>query len=162
MRYAEIRTCIFPNHTHAERRHGRVVPNRSVNAYSCGPEGGGTVIAPSAAMMTGHRHSTRTPGLLGPLKSSGTFDVRTQQRHILRHWPSRGKKGPASVLKKRACAHTKGRRRGTGGEVEEASDSKVVRPADPQKRTRIMNTLKSPRGAMHELPTVFRSIYATT
>jgi len=71
-----------------------------IDLYSYG-QAVGHVIAPFVAMMTGHRHSTRTPGLLRPLKSSGTFEARAQQRHILRRWPRRGKKGPSSVLKKR-------------------------------------------------------------
>lgn len=60
-----------------------------IDLYSCG-------IAPSLAMMMGHRHSTRTPGLLRPAKKPGTFEARAQQRHILRRWPRRGKKGPSS------------------------------------------------------------------
>lgn len=85
----------------------------------------GHVIAPSVAMMTSHRHSTRTPGLLRLLKSPGTFEARAQQRHILRRWPRRGKKSPSSVLKKRTNVRVwTGRKEGWGTTRKESRRSK--------------------------------------
>ncbi|KAL2726908.1 Transcription factor collier [Vespula squamosa] len=47
-----------------------------------GSVGNEYVIAPFEATMTGHQHSTRTPGLLGPLKSSGTLVAAARNRDI--------------------------------------------------------------------------------
>lgn len=111
-------------------------------------------------MMTGHRHSIWTPGLLRPLKSSETFEARSQQRHILRHWPKRGKKRSSfRVEEAHECARENGR---AEREQKKRSSLKVVRPADLQKTSSYYEHIKKSRGAIRlQIPgsTVFRSIY---
>lgn len=104
-----------------------------------GPDEGPDVIAPSGAAttMTGHRHSTRTPGLLGPLKSSaelsgGPGDA--TETYFTSHRPMRGKKGPAaSVSKKRARMSLGDVQRGPG--ERERERKKTTRKRDRKKRT---------------------------
>lgn len=96
-------------------------------------------------MMTGHRHSMWTPGLLRLLKSSETFEARPQQRHILCHWPKRGKKMSSFRLEEaHECARENGR---AEREQKEGRKSEAVwRWSDqqtPEKRPRITNILKS-------------------
>lgn len=120
-------------------------------------------------MMTGHRHSARTPGLLRPLKKPGTFKAQAQQRHILRLWPKRGKKGPSSDLKKRTNVRApSGRKEGWGTTDKESRRSKrseggpTSRP--PKTRSHYEHIKKPQAGAIRRLLAriVFPSIYATS
>lgn len=88
----------------------------------------------------------------------------TQQRHILRHWPSCGKKGPASVLKKRAHKRDEcgGRVRGTmrrkenrRGERFEGSGQQTFKNAHYERVKKLAR-----HNARAPDSTVFRSIYA--
>lgn len=101
-------------------------------------------------MMTGHRHSMWTAGLLKSLKSSGTFEARPQQRHILRRWSRPGKKGPASVSKKRTSV------RARMAERKESRRSEVAwRWSDqptPEKRLTYYGHIKKPQGAIRRSP----------
>jgi len=139
-----------------------------IDLYSYG-QAVGHVIAPFVAMMTSHRHSTRTPGLLRPLKSSGTFEARAQQRHILRRWPRRGKKGPSSVLKKRTNVRARTR---TGHKERWGTTRKENRrrkhfeggpTSRPPKTRSHYEHIKKPQGAIYAgLQSDSFSIYATS
>lgn len=134
---------------------GKVLPNTFLNQYQqiriCRlREGIGYVITPFIAIMTGHRHSMWTPGLLKSLKSSGTFEARPQQRHILRHWSRHGKKGPASVSKKRTSVHARMVERKESRRNEVAwrwSDQQT-----PEKRPTYYEHIKKSQGAILRSP----------
>lgn len=142
---------IFTNHIHSERYHDRIDSWINISKRIRGSRGGiGYVIIPFTAMMTGHRHSMWTAGLLKPLKSSGTFEARPQQRHILRRWSRPGKKGPASVSKKRTSV------RARMAEWKESRRSEVAwRWSDqqtPEKRLTYYEHIKKPQGAIRRSP----------
>lgn len=168
-----VRTERPQSRTHADWRGDRVASRIDSNkcVYSCASSYVTRVIAPSnsSETMTGHRHSARTPGLLGPLKSPGTFEARAQQRHILRRWPLARQKRPSFRLEEaHKCARVQtAKERRDGGRRANEKQKKRTRfeggpgPADPEKRSRIMNILKSRKAlSAGTAAAVFRSIYA--
>lgn len=117
--------------------------------------------------MTGHRHSTRTPGLLGPAKKFRDFrDPRATETYFTSLARSRRKKGPASVLKKWANVRARARTTRKGSRRKESAIRRWSGPGGPSKTAGShYEHIKKPQGATHARvpgPTIFRSIYATS
>lgn len=101
--------------------------------------------------MTVHQHSAQTPSLAELLKSCGTFEARSQQRHILCHWTG-GRQKELSFRREEAaerqCVNEAGKRQARREGHEEVDDLEVVQPTDPPKTCSHYDHIKKPQGAI--------------
>lgn len=126
----------------------------------------GCVIAPSVAMMTGHRHSTRTPGLLRLAKKPRDFRGPGATEIYFTSLAQAWQKGSIFRLEEaRECVRTDGAQRGTTGKESRRRSKRfeggpTSRP--PKTRLHYKHIKKTAKRCTQALSLiVFRSVYAT-